>query len=289
MLHKHTGNVQTFTAPIATNYKIECWGAQGGTVNNIASDNPHYIGGKGAYTVGLISLTLDYFLYIYVGQCGSITKGLTTSGGGWNGGGNGDASENDGNTRTGGGGSTDIRITSGNWNAWTSLKSRIMVAGAGGGGGGDGAAGAAGALTGFAGDVWDAGKGGTQSAGGAGATGQYGSSSPGGFGYGGTGNSYASGGGGGYYGGGGGARAKLDGTGGGGSSFISGHTGCNAISSTSTSTNIVHTGQPNHYSGYVFTNTVMKAGNESMPSPTGGTETGHGGNGYCKITWHPAL
>jgi len=33
----------------------------------------------------------------------------------------------------------------------------------------------------------------------------------------------------------------------------------------------------------------MKAGNEVMPSPTGGTETGHSGNGYCKITWHPAL
>jgi len=75
----------------------------------------------------------------------------------------------------------------------------------------------------------------------------------------------------------------------GGSSFISGHTGCNAITSSSTSSNIVHTGQPNHYSGYVFTNTVMKAGNEVMPSPTGGTETGHSGNGYCKITWHPAL
>ena len=266
----------------------ECWGAQGGTVSS-SNTSTSNIGGKGAYTLGVISLSSDISLYIYVGQCGSITKGLTTSGGGWNGGGNGDASENDGKTRSGGGGSTDIRITSGNWNAWASLKSRIMVAGAGGGGGGDGDAGAAGALTGFAGDVWDAGKGGTQTAGGAGATGQYGSSSPGGFGYGGTGNSYASGGGSGYYGGGGGARAKLDGTGGGGSSFISGHTGCNAITSSSTSSNIVHTGQPNHYSGYVFTNTVMKAGNEVMPSPTGGTETGHSGNGYCKITWHPAL
>ena len=75
----------------------------------------------------------------------------------------------------------------------------------------------------------------------------------------------------------------------GGSGFISGHAGCNAINQNSTSTKITHTGQPNHYSGYVFTNTVMKAGNESMPSPTGGTETGHSGNGYCKITWHPTL
>ena len=117
----------------------------------------------------------------------------------------------------------------------------------------------------------------------------------GGFGYGGShlantqyGFRYGgSGGGGGYYGG--GASTRGHGGGGGGSSFISGHTGCNAISNSSTSSNIVHTGLPNHYSGYVFTNTVMKAGNEVMPSPTGGTETGHSGNGYCKITWHPTL
>jgi hypothetical protein len=75
----------------------------------------------------------------------------------------------------------------------------------------------------------------------------------------------------------------------GGSGFISGHTGCNAINQNSTSTKITHTGQPNHYSGYIFTNTVMKAGDESMPSPTGGTETGHSGNGNAKITWMPVL
>jgi hypothetical protein len=101
---------------------------------------------------------------------------------------------------------------------------------------------------------------------------------------------HGGGGGGGYYGGGGGGHnSGIVGSGAGGSSFISGHIGCNAISSSSTSSNIIHTGQPNHYSGYTFTNTVMKAGNEVMPSPTGGTETGHSGNGYCKITWHPAL
>ena len=239
--------------------------------------------------MGEISLISEYAIYIYVGQQGYRTTALTISGGGWNGGGNGDTSGNDGNSRTGGGGSTDIRIISGNWNAWASLKSRIMVAGAGGGAGGNEEPGAAGGLSGFAGTVWDAGKGGTQTAGGAGANGSFGASYPGGFGYGGAGKSYSSGGGSGYYGGGGGARDKLDGCGGGGSSFISGHTGCDAISESSTSSNIVHSGQPNHYSGKIFTNTVMKAGNESMPSPSGGTETGHTGNGYCKITWMPVL
>jgi hypothetical protein len=33
----------------------------------------------------------------------------------------------------------------------------------------------------------------------------------------------------------------------------------------------------------------MMAGNESMPKPTGGTETGHSGHGYARITWMPVL
>jgi hypothetical protein len=58
--------------------------------------------------------------------------------------------------------------------------------------------------------------------------------------------------GGGYYGGKSGEVSSA-----GGSSFISGYTGCNAISESSTENNIIHTGQPNHYSGCVFTNSVM--------------------------------
>lgn len=58
--------------------------------------------------------------------------------------------------------------------------------------------------------------------------------------------------GGGYYGGGTGYYA---GSGGGGSSFISGYYGCNAID-----INGNHTGQPNHYSGYVFINGYMQQG-----------------------------
>ena len=87
-----------------------------------------------------------------------------------------------------------------------------------------------------------------------------------------------SGGGGGYYGG------SLGGHGGagGGSSFISGYSGCDAINASGN-----HTGQPNHYSGYVFTNSVMIAGNEEMTSPTGDVEIGHTGNGYARITYLP--
>ena len=69
-----------------------------------------------------------------------------------------------------------------------------------------------------------------------------------------------------------------------GSCFISGYTGCDAISVSSTETNIIHTGQPNHYSGKVFTNMQMVDGARTMPSPSGGTETGHIGDGVCIIT-----
>ena len=71
----------------------------------------------------------------------------------------------------------------------------------------------------------------------------------------------------------------------GGSSFISGYPDCDAIDESSTEDNIIHTGQPNHYSGKVFINPVMIDGGSVMPKPRGGTETGHSGNGYCIISW----
>ena len=248
---------------------MECWGAQGssqGTINEIP---------RGAYTRGKISIVKNALFYIYVGEYKN--RGLTAFANTFNGGGGITSPASDNNNHAGGG-ATDIRLTNGNWDNFISLKSRIMVAAGGGGivhpphivghGGG---------LT-----SQDAEYGNNsgpytyQSVSGVGQISGYK------FGIGQT--EKRAGGGGGYYGG-----YAIAYVGSGGSSFISGHTGCNAISSSSTSTNIVHTGQPNHYSGYVFTNTVMKAGNEVMPSPTGGTETGHSGNGYCKITWHPAL
>ena len=108
---------------------------------------------------------------------------------------------------------------------------------------------------------------------------------------------FGSGGGGGYYGGGGGAsQSSVVGTGGGGSSFISGHNGCDAISASSTSSNIIHTGQSIHYSGLYFTNTVMidgagyqwtttKGSLVNMPNLTGsGTMTGNTSHGQVRIT-----
>ena len=105
-------------------------------------------------------------------------------------------------------------------------------------------------------------------------------------------------GGGGYYGGGGGSfTGGYVQSGAGGSSFISGYSGCNAIAQSSTSNNIIHTGQSIHYSGYKFTSGVMidgKGCNWSTGSatncganqvqPNGTKSTGHTGNGYARIT-----
>ena len=292
---------------------MECWGAQGGNANSYnAGNGPIVYGGKGAYVCGTINLTSEAMFYIFVGGKGNDGGkiGILIPTGGWNGGGNGSMGYND-TEQTGGagGGSTDIRLEKGNWNNFNSLKSRILVASAGAGTQSyvtHGIIPSGGGINGYGGTASKESNnirfatGGSQNSGGissggiinqSGPTGSSGYGTNGGFGYGGASNTTHGGGGGaGYYGGGGGGWVDfLVASGGSGSSFISGHTGCNAISSSSTSTNIVHTGQPNHYSGYVFTNTIMKAGNEVMPSPTGGTETGHSGNGYCKITWMPML
>ena len=288
--------MQTFTAPLNTNYKIECWGAQGG--NSYDSGNGYtntVYGGKGGYCSGEISFPTNLNVYVYIGQSGEGTREKT-----FNGGGKGGSFYNG----RSGGGATDVRLVKGNgtWSDFISLKSRIIVAAGGGGaqhfleGCNGGNAGGLGGQGGFEShsssyNSYILATGATQTSGGTRGKGDN-EGTDGVFGIGGDYDSYdhGGGGGGGYYGGGGGGHnSGIVGSGAGGSSFISGHTGCDAIAESSTSSNIIHTGQPNHYSGYVFTNTVMKAGNEVMPSPTGGTETGHSGNGYCKITWHPAL
>lgn len=102
--------------------------------------------------------------------------------------------------------------------------------------------------------------GGSQTAGGRSNRGFAGSPNVGRFGIGGNGTN-SCGAGGGYYGGGGGRDyGYCMSAGAGGSSFISGYSGCDAVSDSSTSGNIIHTGQPNHYSGLFFTNTSMTAG-----------------------------
>ena len=292
--------MQTFTAPVNGNYKLEVWGAQGG--NSYDSGNGYtntVYGGKGGYCSGEITFPSNLNVYVYIGQSGENLIVRTFNGGGIG---------TDKHNSKSGGGATDVRLkNNGTWNDFNSLKSRIIVAAGGGGAqhfyqGSNG--GNAGGLSGQDGsystsssnpDPFSVATGATQTSGGIGGKSHV-NGFNGTFGIGGnsvsnhgsdSGNIDGSGGGGGYYGGGGAFFNELDvvGSGSGGSSFISGYIGCDAISESSTEDNIIHTGQPNHYSGKVFTNPVMIDGGSIMPKPKGGNETGHSGDGYCIISW----
>lgn len=285
----YAGTSKTYIVPKDGNYKIELWGAQGGNITTSS-----YTGGKGAYTSGEIHLTQGQKLYFFVGEHYNNYKNEMSFNGGGKG---GYSTHNEFNAN--GGGATDVRLVNGSWDDFDSLKSRIMVAGGGGGSnvwsyGANG--GAAGGLTGYSGILSGSGSltpsaGASQTAGGLGFGGN-GGNYQGTFGQGGYSIYYSdswyynSGGGGGYYGGGsGGAGSGIVSSAAGGSSFISGHPGCNAISESSTKDNIIHTGSPNHYSNMVFTNTLMKSGNEEMPSYTGDSfMIGNAGNGYARIS-----
>ncbi|MEG1900404.1 MAG: glycine rich domain-containing protein, partial [Bacilli bacterium] len=282
---------QVFVVPYTGTYKVELWGASDRYANQTGI-------GIGGYVSGLIYLESNKIIYIYVGgNIKSFNGGITMT----------DAR---GIISTSGG-ATDIRITSGQWDNFESLKSRIIISAGGGTVSHGGVGGYGGGLIGYDGIPMlnssltgpeTFGTGSTQTMGGKAGYFNWSGGGPtnGLFGIGGKGNdSYGGSGGGGYYGGGGSGLAKLSkGGGGGGSSFISGHNGCDAIASDSTKTNIIHTHQPNHYSGKTFSNTTMidglgynwtnvKGNQTQMPKPDGTLYPigqGHIGNGYAKIT-----
>ena len=273
--YSYTGNQQKFVAPHSGTYKIELWGASGGSGSLIAG---------GAYTSGEIELQQGEELYFYIGQ---KTNGASAA---YNGG-----AACSGNC-VGGGGATDVRLLFGPWNDAQGLKSRIMVAAGGAGyetyqSGYRGGAG--GALTGFSGEGDTPKTGGSQTAGGGGAT----ESRRGSFGVGGTGDNWGGGGSGGYYGGSGGYNSSTGNGGSSGSSYISGHLGCVAVTSQFDLTPRKDSTEVNqcedettdivcsyHYSGKIFTNTQMIAGNAKMPSYNAGTfATGNTDNGHAKI------
>ena len=210
-------------------------------------------GGKGGYSYGTLRLLAKSQLYIAVG--GHI----------YNGGGK------EGPTGPGGGGATHIATNNrGELKNYKSYQSEILIVAGGGGSCDNGTPGYGGGLSGGNGDsgqyfgslLTTLAYGGTQTSPGANANRIdnsviYNSSD---FGQGGSGYVISSGGtdwggagGGGWYGGGGSPNI---GSGGGGS----GHIGTGVIGTTI-------------------------AGNQSIPSPSGGTETGHSGNGYARITF----
>jgi len=94
---------------------LQAWGANGGNNNAINT------GGRGGYSTGLINLTAGEILHIYVGGRGSTT-GVGIAPGGFNGGGNG-GNFGASNPTGGGGGASDIRVST------DSLFARVIVAG----------------------------------------------------------------------------------------------------------------------------------------------------------------
>ena len=281
---EYTGNYQVYKVMKSGYYKVELWGASGGEGkfnNNVGTE----LGGAGAYTSGYIYMDKGTSFYIYVGGAGTSATSVSqhaTIAGGFNGGGNGISGGTDDQAGSAGG-ATDIRF------GGTSINDRIMVAAGGGGGhcdtntaygnnrikfpliNGQGLL-----YTGTLGQ-WQNGTysvAASQTSGNAFAIG----------------GSYtnldsthgAGGGGGGYY---GGVANKNNngGPGSGGTSFISGYAGVNAITS---STSTTPTNNTKHYSGKYFIGGVMKAGNELMPTHDGtSTMIGNSGNGYAKISY----
>ena len=298
----YCGACQTVTLPWYGNYKFECWGANGGNGLTHASATEYNSRGYGGYTKGNITLPISFTIYAFVGGVGANGIVSGNASGGWNGGGNGCPDGQDDEAAGGGGGATDFRLSVNNsktWNDVASLCSRIMVAGGGGGGsyyslkGGCGG-GTYGGFPSCEGTAFttDDGNPSSQTTGYQFGTGQTGIRT--------VKNYDTAGGGGGYYGGvcsrQGTTHADWDGSPGyGGSGFISGHNGCNAVSASVTNlSNISHSGNSNHYSGKVFSSTEMIDGEgrvwTSTTRPASATKLSTitsnpgGNNGYAKIT-----
>ena len=258
---RYTGTAQSIDLPKGK-FLLECWGAQGG-----------YTGGFGGYSHGILELTEETPLFLYVG--GQPVADANYAGG-FNGGGKGcyRSYDEDSTYCYGGGGGTDIRLLQ------DSLYARVIVAG---GGGGKTSQGSAITTTcyggGLTGGCGYSGGGGTQTAGGvpndsakSGAFGQ-GRDSTGGTNY----NYGCGGGGGGWYGG--GANHYSDSStyynyAGGGSGYVY----------TADTAN-------NYPSGcllneaYYLTEAETIGGNQTFINPeTGASATGRSGNGYIRIT-----
>lgn len=260
----YTGAVQSITLPKGT-YTLECWGAQGGNRSQDSASATVTGSGLGGYSIGTLTLTQLTTCYIYVGGQGGMSSstGNVKVEGGFNGGGFA-SHESTGEPGNGGGGATDVRI------AQDSLYARVIVAGGGGGSGEDNETGGYGG-----GETGGAGSGNTsltqasQTSGGTNS-----------FGFGLGGNTYNGGaGGGGWYGGASRYSVSSYST---GSDSEGGGGGSGYVYTSSTAKNYPSGCLLN--SSYYLSAAKTIAGNTSFTSPTGSSETGHSGNGYCRIT-----
>jgi hypothetical protein len=237
-------------------YRLEVWGASGGTYRPS--------GGLGGYSKGELTVYESTDVFVNVGQQGGSYTSYNC-----NGGGRGGYKES-----SSGGGATDIRLIS------NSLYSRIIVAGGGGGGANDYSeyGGYGGGLKGGDGEDDDyAGRGASQDSDTIGCrSSSYTKCYTGTFGYGGN-STYKNkdekgggGGGGGWF---GGSASYMIDAGGGGSGYVL------------TSSSFKPSGYLLTDSKYFLKNAETFGGNTEFASPTSyGNEKGHSGNGYARIT-----
>ena len=122
----------SFIAPLTGNYKLEVWGAQGGTSLN--QGNAGTAGGYGGYATGTVALTKGDVLYMTVGGQGSIGVIGASAEGGLNGGGKGSWDGNDDEASGGGGGATHIATIGGLLKDLFSSKDKVLIVAGGGGG-----------------------------------------------------------------------------------------------------------------------------------------------------------
>ena len=264
----YTGNVQKFTAPHNGYYKLEVWGASGGDYYG-TQQRQGSIGsraGYGGYSSGTILLNSNQQIYVIVGEQGKrASAGSGMSPATYNGGGS--AVNGGGWLNCSGGGMTHMSTTQNvavegqEWNT----NGTILVAG--GGGGADNS------------NEGLRGKGYSDDGGGGDGGGQFG------------GNAYIDGG-------------EAKGTGGGqqaaqypynkqgnGQPYLGGHSDSGAGGGGWYGGKVTNNnnGGAGGGSGYidkdVLTDASTISGSESIPDPNGGTEQGHFGNGFARITY----
>lgn len=114
---KYTGKVETFTAPEKCDYKLECWGAQGGGIIDQGKVNPAKGGG---YSYGTLkNVGKGKQLFVCVGGQGTAgVRNLKNASGGYNGGGKGGYGVKNAKGQIllsggGGGGATHIALSAG--------------------------------------------------------------------------------------------------------------------------------------------------------------------------------
>ena len=114
---KYTGKVETFTAPEMCDYKLECWGAQGGGIINQGKETPAKGGG---YSYGTLkNVGKGKQLFVCVGGKGIAgVRNLKNASGGYNGGGKGGYGVKNAKGQIllgggGGGGATHIALSAG--------------------------------------------------------------------------------------------------------------------------------------------------------------------------------